>query len=41
MEKETKSAEPSTVGRVISQNGAGKSNSDFTKTVDTKGRSAE
>ena len=41
VEKETKSTEPSTVGHVISQNGAGKGNPDFTKTENTKGRSEE
>ena len=41
VEKETKSMEPSTVGHVISQNGAGKGNSDFTKTVNTKDQSEE
>ena len=39
VKKETKSKEPSTVGHVISQNDAGKGNSDFTKTVNTEGRS--
>ena len=41
VEKETKSTEPSTVGQVVSQNGAGKGNPDFTKTVNTKGRREE
>ena len=41
VEKETMSTEPSTVGHVISQNGAGKGNSDSTKTASTKGRSEE
>ena len=41
VEKETKSTEPSTVGHVISENGAGKGNSDFTKTVNAKGRSED
>ena len=39
VKKENKSKEPSTVGHVISQNDAGKGNSDFNKTVSTKGRS--
>ena len=41
MEKETISTEPSTVPHVISQNGAGKGNSDFAKTVNTMGLGSE
>ena len=41
VEEETKSMEPSTDGHVISQNGAGKGNSDFNKTVNIKGQSEE
>ena len=33
--------EPSTVGHVMSQNSARKGNSDFTKTVNIKGRREE
>ena len=40
-EKETISTESLTVGQVISQNGAGKGHSDFTKTVNNQGSKRE